>query len=156
MPRSRVNLFTSDSEDTECDLFSRQTLLDKRKKQIVDNVMVLIMKWLDLNFPPRQHSHGGTTSGSSSRKRTSSDDNNDDKENDAPQRPRKRQQRDEGSGGNGDGHGERDGKGNKRPKKAAQKDEKRFACPFYKHDPENPKHSRTCRGPGWDKVHRVK
>ncbi|KAM5364960.1 hypothetical protein ACJA88_012802 [Fusarium oxysporum] len=33
---------------------------------------------------------------------------------------------------------------------------RRFACPFYKHDPERYETSRTCCGPGWATVHRVK
>ncbi|KAG4258878.1 hypothetical protein FPRO03_13344 [Fusarium proliferatum] len=32
----------------------------------------------------------------------------------------------------------------------------RFACPFYKHDPERYKTERTCPGPGWDTVLLVK
>ncbi|KAM0556473.1 hypothetical protein ACHAO7_002599 [Fusarium culmorum] len=31
-----------------------------------------------------------------------------------------------------------------------------FACPFYKHDPVKYKNSRSCVGPGWKSVHRVK
>ncbi|KAF2797275.1 hypothetical protein K505DRAFT_334452 [Melanomma pulvis-pyrius CBS 109.77] len=32
----------------------------------------------------------------------------------------------------------------------------RFACPFYKHDPDRYRHRRTCPGPGWPTVHRMK
>ena len=32
----------------------------------------------------------------------------------------------------------------------------RFACPFYKHNPQNHQKWRACRGPGWPNVHRVK
>ncbi|KAI8943432.1 hypothetical protein NX059_001442 [Plenodomus lindquistii] len=32
----------------------------------------------------------------------------------------------------------------------------RFACPFYKHDPEQYRSRRTCPGPGWPTVHRMK
>ncbi|KAF5695776.1 hypothetical protein FDENT_82 [Fusarium denticulatum] len=32
----------------------------------------------------------------------------------------------------------------------------RFACPFYKHDPERYANTRSCCGPGWETVHRVK
>ena len=32
----------------------------------------------------------------------------------------------------------------------------RFACPFYKHNPQNHQKWRACRGPGWQNVHRVK
>ena len=32
----------------------------------------------------------------------------------------------------------------------------RFACPFYKHDPNRYRSRRTCPGPGWTTVHRMK
>ncbi|KAF2660897.1 hypothetical protein K491DRAFT_711474 [Lophiostoma macrostomum CBS 122681] len=32
----------------------------------------------------------------------------------------------------------------------------RFACPFYKHDPMRYRNRRTCPGPGWPTVHRMK
>lgn len=32
----------------------------------------------------------------------------------------------------------------------------RFACPFYKRNPQNHQKWRACRGPGWPNVHRVK
>ena len=32
----------------------------------------------------------------------------------------------------------------------------RFACPFFKHDPNRYRHRRTCGGPGWPTVHRMK
>ncbi|KAF5551897.1 hypothetical protein FNAPI_7274 [Fusarium napiforme] len=32
----------------------------------------------------------------------------------------------------------------------------RFACPFYKNDPERYANTRSCCGPGWETVHRVK
>ncbi|KAL2264225.1 hypothetical protein VTK26DRAFT_57 [Humicola hyalothermophila] len=33
---------------------------------------------------------------------------------------------------------------------------RRLACPFYKHDSAKYKHVKTCCGPGWEDVHRVK
>lgn len=33
---------------------------------------------------------------------------------------------------------------------------KKFACPFSRHDPAKYKSVKTCCGPGWDTVHRVK
>lgn len=32
----------------------------------------------------------------------------------------------------------------------------RFACPFFKHDPHRYRQKRTCGGPGWPTVHRMK
>ena len=42
----------------------------------------------------------------------------------------------------------------KRSKKASPS--QRFACPFYKHNPAQYENSRSCVGPGWTTVHRVK
>lgn len=36
------------------------------------------------------------------------------------------------------------------------KSEKRFACPYYKNNPGKFRQKRTCCGPGWPTVHRVK
>jgi len=58
---------------------------------------------------------------------------------------------------NGRGNG---GDPNKRPKlDGTQKDRQtitKFACPFYKRNPEKYKNQRACSGPGWETVHRVK
>lgn len=124
--------------------------------------MAIIMKWIDEKFPPKHHCHSGSSSvrshgasagGGCSAKTTGGGDN-DDKENKGPRRPRKRQQRDETPGGNGDGEGERGGKANKRAKKGET--EKRFACPFYKHDPLKYKNERACRFPGFENIARLK
>lgn len=31
-----------------------------------------------------------------------------------------------------------------------------FACPYFKHNPRRYRHERTCLGPGWETIHRVK
>ncbi len=42
-------------------------------------------------------------------------------------------------------------------KKGNPKEEaRRFACPFARHDPGRYKNVKTCCGPGWADVHRVK
>jgi hypothetical protein len=33
---------------------------------------------------------------------------------------------------------------------------RKFACPFCRHDPGRYRNVKTCCGPGWDDVHRVK
>lgn len=38
----------------------------------------------------------------------------------------------------------------------SKKLEKRFACPYFKNNPGKFRHKRTCCGPGWPTVHRVK
>lgn len=37
-----------------------------------------------------------------------------------------------------------------------QATDKKFACPYYKNNPLKFRHKRTCCGPGWPTVHRVK
>lgn len=39
---------------------------------------------------------------------------------------------------------------------SGRKVDKRFACPYYKNNPGKFRHKRTCCGPGWPTVHRVK
>lgn len=43
-------------------------------------------------------------------------------------------------------------------KKRARRDTncRKYACPFSRHEPAKYKHVKTCCGPGWDDVHRVK
>ncbi|OTB04062.1 hypothetical protein M426DRAFT_321159 [Hypoxylon sp. CI-4A] len=56
------------------------------------------------------------------------------------------------AGGN---EGDPDRGGNKRAKKDPEQDRK-FACPFYKHDPRAHNKHRSCTGPGWASLHRLK
>ncbi|RSL93847.1 hypothetical protein CDV31_014545 [Fusarium ambrosium] len=46
--------------------------------------------------------------------------------------------------------------GRKRKDEEEEPGKKKFACPFYKYDRQAFMSSRTCVGPGWDSVHRVK
>ena len=57
-----------------------------------------------------------------------------------------------GGGGSGSGGGGRNG--NKRARRSS--DDKRFACPYFKHNQKKYTTERTCCGPGWIDVHRVK
>jgi hypothetical protein len=55
---------------------------------------------------------------------------------------------------------EEDDQARKRPLKSAgpnfDSSALRFACPFFKHNPEANRKWRSCAGPGWASVHRVK
>lgn len=67
----------------------------------------------------------------------------------------------EDTSGRGQDEGWNEGGPNKRrniakPSESKQVNTLRFACPFYKRDPEKYKHWKHCPGPGWDTVHRVK
>lgn len=127
--------------------------------------MAIVMQWLDMTFPPRQRCSSDSASrsrgtsgggGRGAKKGRCCDGDEDDKENAAPQRQKKRQQRDESPGGDEDGDGERGGNGNKRARKDPEEAQRKFACPFYKHDPSKHKTSRACRFPGFASMHRLK
>ena len=59
------------------------------------------------------------------------------------------------SDGENDGDQRNSGRTTKRTKTITERNQK-FACPYYKHDPTKHAHTRTCSGPGWDEVHRMK
>lgn len=59
------------------------------------------------------------------------------------------------SDGEDDGDQRSGGRINKRTKTTTERG-KKFACPYYKRDPGKFGHTRTCSGPGWDEVHRIK
>lgn len=76
----------------------------------------------------------------------------------------KRKARNSGEDGNlhpEDGDQDDDGPSKRRRVSIATTDESepsgpRFACPFFKHDPMRYRNRRTCPGPGWPSVHRMK
>lgn len=122
--------------------------------------MAKVCDWLDENVCPGEDAYdhdgecsGGSTSAGSSRgiKRAASS---------GKLNPgQKRQDR-------GDGQDEEDqsDKGDKPDKDRNKKRTKtdgddnrpRFACPYYKRDPVKYKHHRSCFGPGWLEIHRLK
>ncbi|PKS05713.1 hypothetical protein jhhlp_007542 [Lomentospora prolificans] len=142
-----------------------QSTLERRKAQIVDNVMSMLMEWLNASIPPLQERDGGNrsrgTAESGSKKKSGSDrrggDPDEDKENNGGRRSNKRQQREESPDGHDGGDGGRGGgKGTKRARKESNDGERKFACPFYKHDPSRCLKSRACAPPGFPSLHRLK
>lgn len=95
--------------------------------------------------PPRrqrQNSHydegtNGTTKASKKRKQDSVERDDDDF--------------DESGRGGG-----RPNTGKRRKDEEEESEKNKFACPFYKNDPQAFRASRTCVGPGWSSIHRVK
>jgi hypothetical protein len=90
----------------------------------------------------RQNSHygegtNGTTKAGKKRKRDSVERDDDDFD-------------DSGRGGG------RPNTGKRRKDEEEESAKNKFACPFYKNDPQAFRASRTCVGPGWSSVHRVK
>lgn len=47
-------------------------------------------------------------------------------------------------------------KGGRKKRVKCESGERMFACPFCKHDPVKYRNVKTCCGPGWVDVHRVK
>ncbi len=140
-----------------------QTLLNKKKKELVDKIMLslvhpLFNQWLHTFFGAmRQAAHDAECSGQSgssqaggkgTRKSTRGQKRQyqrDDEQEDGP---------DEKNEGGDDGR-RNNGSGNKRAKRIVDKGLK-FACPYFKHDPAKYRHERTCCGPGFPDAHRVK
>lgn len=94
----------------------------------------------DYVFPPSHASSGGSRSGKSVSKAA------------GQKRQLHRDDQEDGSKGGDSGDPDRN---NKRAK-MDEDNLPKYACPYYKYDPERFKNHRTCCGPGWGEVHRVK
>ena len=115
-----------------------ESLLSKKKREIVDKSMAVfahnLNKWLDnttLSVP----------AGKPRGKRVRDDQDSNSEGNDA-------------SCGEGSPRGASARGQQKRTKRETAT--RKFACPYYKHNPERYKNAKTCMGPGWTTVHRVK
>ncbi|KZL70959.1 hypothetical protein CT0861_10882, partial [Colletotrichum tofieldiae] len=133
------------------------TYVEYRKRLFIKIFMEKVDEWLDENVCPLEEAcdYEEGCSGSSrstGSKRTKSDSNQG-----KPLAGSKRQLRgdDQDDNAEGDDGGRRD-RNKKRAKTDFHDDRKRFACPFYKYDPERYKHHRSCFGPGWTELHRLK
>lgn len=133
--------------------------LAHQKEQAIAQVMAAFNKWLNNKLDVISYAYetadaeepsdpNGNTGGSAA-------------DNAAPRRSSKRSKRqldgddpDESAPG-GDGGNGGDGKGNKRAKKDGNP-ERMLACPFFKRDPHTWSHERTCCGPGFPTIHRLK
>ncbi|KAK1672493.1 hypothetical protein BDP55DRAFT_252105 [Colletotrichum godetiae] len=129
-----------------------------RKEAFIKIFMAKVCEWLDDNVYPLEEAYeqdgdcqrGSKASRSGGVRRRA-----------AEQRPvsgQKRQlkgrdQDDEGS----ENDDSKEQKPNKKRTKTDEDDNRpKFACPFYKHNPVRYKSHRTCIGPGWPEIHRVK
>ncbi|KAF7547065.1 hypothetical protein G7Z17_g7974 [Cylindrodendrum hubeiense] len=124
-----------------------------RKKHIVDSLMAAIVECIEKKLEaledgcegassPSQPSSSGFRPGSQKsqwagqKRHHRLDDGGEDEKDDDDNRSRKDK--------------------NKKAKRINDDTRLRFACPYYKHDPQRFKDHRTCLGPGWPDVHRVK
>jgi hypothetical protein len=152
-PESNVSSRATSPEDDDFD--AGETLLERRKRQIVDSAMQVfrwaVYKWF--SEVSGMVVHAGE--GGAGRKRSADKISGRQSRDQPPTGGKKRPLRDEEGGGTGgEEHGDEDGddkSGNKKTKR-----EPKFACPYYKHNPVKYREHRTCLGPGWISVHRVK
>lgn len=149
--------------DDDDDVGTRESIIARKKREFVDMSMELFTqecyKWFTSVFGIVE------CAGGEKRKRPaerSGDDVNRSNANSGPPAGgQKRRQFDEDDGcdgahGNGDDEDDDGGEGRAAGKKRTKRVVDKFACPYMKHDPAKYENQRTCCGPGWDDVHRVK
>ncbi|KAF9877564.1 hypothetical protein CkaCkLH20_04699 [Colletotrichum karsti] len=129
-----------------------------RKKAFIKVFMAKICEWLDEHVCPGEEAfdNDGERSGSSAPaksrgvKRAASSG----KLNPGQKRQNRGDDQEEEQSENDD---KRDQDRNKKRSKTDGDDNRpRFACPYYKRDPIKYKHHRSCFGPGWPEIHRLK
>lgn len=165
-PEHRVLSITSLSSTSSCDMYTStdisdnedflrgspaQSTLPKSTLKVID----LIMRKIEVNLRHAAYKHCTNNYTSNSRGEISSSQTH--RKSSQSSGP-KRKSRNEGSPPPDDN--EDDGPSKRRRGSAATVESSdtgaRFACPFYKHDPDRYRNRRTCPGPGWPTVHRMK
>jgi hypothetical protein len=167
-PDKRVASITSLSSSSSCEMYTDSDMSDEQQETEVDfprlalpkpthKVINVIMRKLEVNlrFAAFMQCNGGNTSNASStntirsqhsnrkpsqragKRKLGSDYNLPPNDNDEEDNPNKRRR---GS----------------LATVASSDTSTRFACPFYKHEPHRFRNRRTCPGPGWPTVHRMK
>ncbi|KAI6358710.1 hypothetical protein MCOR25_007279 [Pyricularia grisea] len=139
----------------------------QKKKELVDKLMVHFFEyfrpWIEENFGIESCSNGEHEGGS--RSQNSQSTGQDGKPaNSTPTTSRKRQQRhshDDDSEMNPSDGEDNKGNGGRRNNKRAKKDsgdtqQRKYACPYYKNDPQAFKNHRACRIPGFSSTARLK
>ncbi|GAB1312849.1 hypothetical protein MFIFM68171_03059 [Madurella fahalii] len=106
-----------------------ETFLSRKKKEILDRSMALFQQHLDRCLD-------NSVSG--------------------PVKRRSKRARDDGDTAPDRSGVEETGARNKKKRVSREANARKYACPFCKHDPARYKNVKTCCGPGWDDVHRVK
>jgi hypothetical protein len=130
--------------------------INRRKKEIVDRLMAVLTQCLDTILGPdmkacdrqRSYSVGSKALMTSSRSGIGQTSRG--------LAGQKRQLQEDERDGSQSGR-EENGQRNRNIKRAKTQDGiSMFACPYYKRDPQKFKNCRSCCGPGWSSVHRVK
>jgi hypothetical protein len=128
-----------------------------KKKEAVARVMDDFNRWLDKRLAVITYAHEAAEASGNNSSGSTGDQNTNQGQPDRPTRGSKRQfdRDDPHKSPDGGDDNDRDGTGNKRAKKEPERN-CLLACPFYKNDPRTYGKKRTCCGPGWPSIHRLK
>ncbi|KAH8843894.1 hypothetical protein MCOR07_003315 [Pyricularia oryzae] len=164
---SQSTCISSASSNTSVGSIYPERMWKQKKKELVDKLMVhffaYFRPWIEDKFGIESCSDGEHDGGSRQQNSQSAGQGGK-STNRTSTTSRKRQQRhyhDEDDEMNPSDEDDGKGDGRKRNTKRARQDsgkshQRRFACPYYKHDPQSFSSSRTCRSPGYDTIHRLK
>ena len=123
------------------------------RHDITNRILKMARGMLHSNQGQRTYTAGGDSSSTRSESDLSGGTYTLSHPNQVGNRGTKRGLDEDGSGNSkGDGHDDN----NKCSKPAITAISLRFACPYFKRDSQRHSERRSCRGPGWDTVHRVK
>ncbi|KAM0258141.1 hypothetical protein ACHAPA_011404 [Fusarium lateritium] len=126
----------------------------RRKRIIVDNLMSVIAECVEQRLEALEGECGQTSGSNSSSSRTVQTGKQISRT--AGQKRSKGQSSRDESENEEDNENSRRKKDNKRTKTTKDDTRPRFACPFHQHDPKRFGKERTCCGPGWLDISRVK
>ncbi|KAK3304669.1 uncharacterized protein B0T15DRAFT_250475 [Chaetomium strumarium] len=133
-----------------------ESFLSRKKKEIVERSMALFQRSLDrcLDNPVSAPAEDlAQAAGVAARRRAKRARDCDDGDDDAREEGNAAAVRDAATGtGTGTGVAARA----KKKRAIREGNGRKFACPFCKHDPVKYRNIKTCCGPGWEDVHRVK
>ncbi|KAI1653889.1 hypothetical protein F4813DRAFT_393268 [Daldinia decipiens] len=125
-----------------------------RKKQLVDEVVLEITHWLQSGFNTARKVASGSIPESKSPPVQLSRGQGSNQTNAA--KKRKYENRESGGSEEDDNGSGQDQRRIKKGVNGEKHQKQKFACPYFKHNPSKYKEWRTCPGPGWLDVHRVK
>ncbi|KAH8898428.1 hypothetical protein GQ53DRAFT_837335 [Thozetella sp. PMI_491] len=142
------------STESESDR-SEQSWASTQKEDVLRRTMMRFLAWLDARIALACNKDSSPSSSTSDFKSICHAETPGRSEPPSRQTKRGRQDDDEGE------ENEDDGDGDRRPLKAKKRNSAnakvpKLACPFFKRDHRKYQNWRSCPGPGWDTVHRIK
>ncbi|KAH9885965.1 hypothetical protein F4778DRAFT_759862, partial [Xylariomycetidae sp. FL2044] len=127
-----------------------------KKQEAIERFMAAFNEWLEKRLAIVNYAYGAAESAGTPSGGSYEDGGGGQAGRDTSRRPKRQlggDEKDNSSAGGDENGGDRGG--NKRAKKDAEI-ERKWACPFYKHDPRAHSGRRSCAGPGWTSIHRLK